>query len=154
MKFILKEMEEKEAVAISLWHYEEPYTFYDLKSDLDNAKEFLDFTQRPKDKYISVNDEFGNLVGFFEFTLNSNAVVMGLGMKPDLTGKGHGLDFVSAGIEFVTARFRPEVIRLLVVSFNRRAQRVYERAGFKHTGEVMIANDLGKNEFLEMELSL
>lgn len=64
MKFTFREMTEPEAIEISEWHYDPPYDFYDFKNDLEDAREFPDFSNRPKDKYFSVLDEGGNLVGF------------------------------------------------------------------------------------------
>ena len=59
---------------------------------------------------------------------------IGLGLRPDLTGRGLGLDFFRAGVEFARERFRPALIVLNVAAFNERAIAVYERAGFVRTG--------------------
>jgi ribosomal-protein-alanine N-acetyltransferase len=147
-------MEKDEAFQISEWHYEEPYSFYDFRSDLEDAKEFLDFSNRPEGKYFSVVDESGGLVGFYELTHKGNSIEIGLGMRPDLTGKGIGLAYVRAGIEFIQETFSPEILTLFVLSSNMRARVVYERAGFKNVRTLMIENDLGKNEFVEMHLRL
>ena len=52
-------------------------------------------------------------------------------MTPDLVGKRLGLGFVLAGLEFAEERFAPSGFRLTVATFNERAIRVYERAGFR-----------------------
>lgn len=152
MRFSLKPMEEREAVEISEWHYNPPYTFYDFASDLEDAKEFLDFKNWPDDKYFSVLDKSGELVGFFEMNHHSGYIEIGLGMRPDMTGNGLGLTFVETGIDFIVEKFKAGTIKLKVASFNERAIKVYERAGFKASGRVWIKNDLGSNEFVEMEL--
>ena len=55
---------------------------------------------------------------------------VGLGLRPDLTGRGLGLGFVAAVLALGRERFGPVGFRLSVAVFNERAIRVYERAGF------------------------
>ena len=57
-----------------------------------------------------------------------------LGLRPDLTSRGLGLEFVRAGIQLIRERFGPSRIVLDVAGFNERAAKVYERAGFRVTG--------------------
>ena len=123
-------MSDEEARGISRWHYEPPYDFYDTVSDEDDLQELLD-PKRRKDAYFSVFDENGAIVGFFQFELEGNTVDVGLGMRPDLTGKGQGVGYLLAGLEFARERFAPERFTLSVTTFNERAIRVYERAGFE-----------------------
>lgn len=153
MKFTLKPMNEEEARMISEWHYEDSYSFYDFNNDLEDAREFLDFTNRPVNKYFSVINEAGELAGFYEFKQKDNGIEIGLGMRPNLTGRGLGLSFLESGIEFIKEKFSPNLITLQVLSSNRRAQIVYERAGSKATRLVMVKNDLGMHEFVEMALT-
>jgi ribosomal-protein-alanine N-acetyltransferase len=52
-------------------------------------------------------------------------------LRPDLTGRGLGLEFLAAALQFGRRRFAPAGFRLAVATFNERAIRVYERAGFR-----------------------
>ena len=73
-------------------------------------------------------------------------------MRPDLTGKGRGDEFVRAGREFGRERFAPRQIVLNVAAFNERAIRVYERVGFVETGRhIRSFERFGDVEFVEME---
>jgi ribosomal-protein-alanine N-acetyltransferase len=88
--YFFKLMSDEEARQISHWHYEPPYDFYDATSDEDDLEELLN-PERRGDAYFSVLDEGGELVGFFQFELEDTTVDVGLGMRPDLTGKGLGV---------------------------------------------------------------
>jgi [ribosomal protein S18]-alanine N-acetyltransferase len=106
------------------WRYPPPYDFYD------------DDGVPPKNPecFYSVRDQDGALVGFYFFMPRGDALFYGLGLHPDLTGRGLGLDFVEAGIAFAEERFGSRRLVLDVAEFNARAIRVYERAGFHRTG--------------------
>jgi len=142
-------MEDEEATQISGWQYEPPYDFYDATSDPDDLQELLD-AKRRKDAYFSVFDEDGALAGFFQFEKADNTVDVGLGMRPDLTGQGLGIEYLLAGLEFARERYSPDRFTLSVATFNERAIVVYERAGFRRGNEYMHHTNGGEYLFLSM----
>jgi len=141
MNFIFNEMTQKEAREIAAWKYDPPYDFYDLAKDPEDLEEILAPEKRVD--YFSATSG-GELVGYFCFEREARvpggdysdggAVDVGLGMRPDLTGKGLGREFLEAGLEFAKERFSPLRFRLSVADFNARAITVYERAGFEKAG--------------------
>ena len=144
-----RQMEDEEATQISGWQYEPPYDFYDATSDPDDLQELLD-AKRRKDAYFSVFDEDGALAGFFQFEKADNTVDVGLGMRPDLTGQGLGIEYLLAGLEFARERYSPDRFTLSVATFNERAIVVYERAGFRRGNEYMHHTNGGEYLFLSM----
>jgi [ribosomal protein S18]-alanine N-acetyltransferase len=126
-------MSDEEAREISRWHYESPYDFYDWTSDPDDLEELLDPARR-EGTYFSAFDRGGALVGFFGFESEGETVDVGLGLRPNLTGQGLGLEYLRAGLEFARERFSPWSFTLSVATFNERAIEVYERAGFRRGG--------------------
>ena len=70
-------------------------------------------------------------IGIFTFIQRGGVIEIGLAMRPDLTGRGLGLSFVAAGLDFARDRYAPTRFTLDVATFNVRAQRVYERAAFR-----------------------
>jgi ribosomal-protein-alanine N-acetyltransferase len=128
--YVFRPMDEKDAREVAAWRYEVPYDFYNTADDQDDLSELLD-PQRREGTYFSAFDKRGALVGFFQFEKKGHSVEVGLGLRPDLTGKRLGLGFLRAGLEFARRRFSPEGFRLTVATFNERAIRVYERAGFR-----------------------
>jgi RimJ/RimL family protein N-acetyltransferase len=147
--------------SIQTWHYEEPYNVYNLSSNPeDDLSEMLD----RRSPYFAVRDEQETLVGFFCFGTsaqpwgndepclynNEGVLDLGLGMHPDMTGRGLGYSFVNAGLEFAKTQFAPKEFRLYVLTFNKRAIHVYERVGFKRVRVFPQQNGHQRREFLEM----
>jgi [ribosomal protein S18]-alanine N-acetyltransferase len=124
------------------WEYEPPYDFYDGRHE----------PVRNPERFFAALDETGGLIGHFYYEFENGVLTYGLGLRPDLTGRRHGLGFVRAGLEFGRERFRPKRIVLAVAAFNERAIRVYERAGFVVTGRhVRTFPEFGDVEFIDME---
>jgi [ribosomal protein S18]-alanine N-acetyltransferase len=59
-----------------------------------------------------------------------DALDVGAGLRPDLTGQGLGLKLISAGLDFANSMFAPSAFRVTVAAFNQRALRVWQKAGF------------------------
>ena len=85
------------------------------------------------------------LVGFFNFVPEGHEVRLGLGMRPDLTGRGLAQPFIEAGLEYARAQWEPLRFRLWVARWNERALRAYRRAGFRE------ARPEEQSRFVEME---
>jgi ribosomal-protein-alanine N-acetyltransferase len=143
-------MSQADAEAIALWHYSEPFSFYDWSADPDDLSELLDPALRG-DAYFAVDDEAGDLIGFFGFKRRpGDTLDVGLGLRPDRTGQGLGGAFLRAGLEYANDRFAPEQFTLSVATFNRRAITVYERAGFVPVRVFMHRTNGAEWEFVAM----
>jgi ribosomal-protein-alanine N-acetyltransferase len=138
MRFLFVPMTCVMAREIVQWRYDPPYDFYDWDPADDP-----DLIVVPEANTEAVLDGDGTLIGFVTFGVGGQvpgcaaagcyaepALDIGLGLRPDLTGVGYGLGFVRAALA-EGRRFNPQAFRLSVASFNLRARRVYERAGFR-----------------------
>jgi ribosomal-protein-alanine N-acetyltransferase len=148
--FHFKPLSQANAEAIALWHYPEPFSFYDWAEDPDDLAELLDPALRG-DAYFAVEDGAGHLIGFFSFKRRGTRTLqIGLGLHPERTGQGLGGAFLQAGLDYARSRFEPAQFVLSVATFNRRAITVYERAGFTAVRVFMHSTNGGDWEFVEM----
>jgi ribosomal-protein-alanine N-acetyltransferase len=149
MNLTIRPMQQADAERIARWHYEGPYAFYDMANDPDDLAELMD-PQRRENVYFAAVDADGSLIGFFCFSQDGSTVELGLGLRPDLTGKGLGLSFLEAGLQFARERFSVRAFRLSVAAFNQRAIKVYAKAGFKPGRTYKNHTNGGVYDFLEM----
>jgi len=163
VQFTFTLMTEDDARSIQAWHYEEPYTTYNMTSDEEpNAiEEMLD----QRSPHYAVRNEQNSLIGFYAYGTSAHIedpikpglfvedrmVTIGLGMRPDITGRGLGLAFVNTGLAFARKEFAPKRFRLYVFAWNERAVRVYERAGFQRIGLRIVQHEQGDRIFVEMQ---
>jgi [ribosomal protein S18]-alanine N-acetyltransferase len=121
--YVFRPMNEEEARAVVAWRYEAPYDFYDMANDPEGLEEMLGPPERRRGYYAVLSG--GELVGFFCFGpggqlssfhyADDGSVDIGPGLRPDLTGRGLGLEFLLAGLEFGRSRFAPAGIRRVEV---------------------------------------
>ncbi len=144
-------MNEQLVEDILSWQYDEPYDFYNIDVTPEVIKEMLE------DEYYVVIDHVGGLLGFFcigipaqvpndIYNYSEEFIDIGLGMKPELTGKEYGASFFSFVLDYITHSFEGISLRLTVASFNKRAIHLYSKFGFTKEFEFM----KGTNSFTTM----
>ena len=136
--FTFHPMDEASARAISVWRYDEPYDVYNPGSD--SVEEMVQAFLDPEYAYNAMTDERGDVVGYCCFgpdgrvpwgEYDADALDVGMGMRPDLTGQGRGLTYVNAVLDHGRRTFAPTAFRVTVAEFNTRARRMCKRAGFR-----------------------
>ncbi|HKY53237.1 MAG TPA: GNAT family N-acetyltransferase [Anaerolineales bacterium] len=137
MSFTFRPLDEISAQTILNWQYDAPYDIYNLgSSDLESTAQYL---LDPQNNFFGIYDQEGNLEGFCSFGPDGQvnggdysmpALDIGLGVRPDLTGQGRGFQYASAVIDFAIRTYSPERLRVTIAAFNKRAMRVWEKAGF------------------------
>lgn len=162
MSFTIKPMNAFYARSIAYWKYDGIYAFYNMEFSTELINELMN------GQYMAVTGASEEIVGFFCYGspaqilsgLHSGAyhsptaIDIGLGMRPDLTGKGSGANFVNLGVSYAKKHFYGDQIRLTVATFNQRAIRAYEKAGFKRGQTFTSMIDGMKLEFMTMSRSL
>jgi ribosomal protein S18 acetylase RimI-like enzyme len=130
-------MSEQIALKILGWKYEQPYDFYNNELTNESIKELLDGFY-----YVLFNHKQA-LLGFFCIGESAQVPVgnqlgvytdefvdLGLGMHPELVGKGKGFEFCSFILSHIEKEHIGTPIRLTVAKFNKRAIHLYEKLGF------------------------
>lgn len=121
-----------------------------MTADPEDYGEFVDPTQRPG-HFLKVL-ECGELVVLFSIATAGDTTEIALGMRPDLVEEGRGVEFLRSCLDHARmgcAVLKP--ISLNVATFNVRAIRVYEKAGFKITRRFRQATHGAEYDFLEMK---
>jgi ribosomal-protein-alanine N-acetyltransferase len=132
----LTPIDETSAHEIARWRYKPPYDVYNLEDDKDTIAYVLE----PHNRFYTVHDGQGELIGFCSFgedgqvpggDYNQEALDIGMGIRPDLTGQGLGGEYISSVLDFSKRKFSPKLLRVTIARFNRRAQRVWIKNGFQ-----------------------
>jgi [ribosomal protein S18]-alanine N-acetyltransferase len=153
-RFAIRAMTAGDAGEIAAWRYPEPYSFYDSDRDPDDLVALLDPAGWGA-RYFAADDIVdGRLAGFFVFTVADGVVEIGLGLRPDLTGRGLGASFLACGLRYAAGHLEPRGYTLAVAAFNRRAIAVYERAGFREVERYDHFTSGALHEFIRMTRGL
>ncbi|MET3289106.1 UNVERIFIED_CONTAM: ribosomal-protein-alanine N-acetyltransferase [Brevibacillus sp. OAP136] len=139
MAFQIKAMNERNARIIAGWKYPPPYDFYNLDDNPEAIAELLETD------YYTIFSEEDNLLGYYclgaaaqvpaghqydAYTTDDPTIDIGIGLRPDLTGKGFGYEFFSIVLDAVKKAHPHAAVRLTVAICNKRAIRLYENCGF------------------------
>jgi [ribosomal protein S18]-alanine N-acetyltransferase len=106
------------------------------------------------ERWHVVTGEDGRVEAFWYFDEPEPGVIeIGIGLRPDLCGRGLGKRFMEAQLAYARERRRPRTFRLYVASWNARAITLYELLGFRETGErhIRAFEKFGDHEFVRME---
>ncbi len=146
MHFTFTPIDEESAEVVRSWDYEADYVCYDTEKNrisIDQVIRHRRFT------CFVVMDEAEEPVGFLAAAFDSDGIMEMVNfLNPDYVGEGIGQDFISECSDFVVEHFDYDkaAINLVVEPHNKRAVKVYERAGFFISDEC--------DEWVEMQLEI
>lgn len=146
-KFQLVPMDATSASQIVQWRYEPPYDVYNIAPEF--AAEGIEALLNPDFHYYAVRDERNELIAFRCFGADArvmgwnypnNALDLGGGLRPDLTGRGLGPLIMKAAMQLARAAFAPAAFRVTVANWNQRAVRACVKVGYRTTGQFLNPN--------------
>jgi [ribosomal protein S18]-alanine N-acetyltransferase len=120
-----------------IWRYAPPYDIYNIGEEDTDAE--IEYFLNPIYQVYAMVDGLGSLVAYCSFgkdgqvpggDYSDNALDIGLGLRPDLTNQGKGVDYVQKVNNFAISTFDPKALRVTIAEFNLRAQKVWQKAGF------------------------
>ncbi len=146
MELYISIMTESYATEILNWRYAPPYDFYNIEFSQEGLDELVN------NQYSAVIDQDENLIGFYcigqsaqvpkgnEFGVYEKRMVdIGLGVRPDLTGKGFGSEFFKYILGEIQGMTNLSTFKLTVAKFNKRAIRLYENFEFKEEMDFVLS---------------
>ena len=119
---------EEEKKAITAWQYAGEYAIYNTAPYAEQKARGVGFAN-PKNNFYSFLED-GALVGFINLYEEQTEVFFGIGVRPDACGGGYGQQMTRAACDLSHSLFPGKPLYLEVRTWNRRAVRCYEKAGF------------------------
>jgi ribosomal-protein-alanine N-acetyltransferase len=130
------------------WQYSGPYAMYNMSAE-DEETQILFFLD-PQNGYFAITDNEGTLLGFCNFGADARvpggdysveAIDIGMGMRPDLTGQGNGKLYAGAVFDFAKIQYAGQQHRVTIAEFNQRAQQLCRKVGFKQVERFLREKD-------------
>lgn len=117
------------------WRYPGEYAAYDMPTYDEVVRAGGSFTDPAKEKEFLGFTEGGALVGFVRLKEEPKELFVGIGVAPELCGRGYGRQMLAQAAVLAGKRWPGKPLYLEVRTWNRRAIRCYEKAGFHIVGE-------------------
>ena len=127
-------LDEQRAREMVSWRYEPPYDVYNFACDEATVTAAVGYYIDPQNGVFAMVDSESGFIGFCSFGEDAkvgggdyrvNALDIGMGIRPDMTGRGNGTIYASAAIDYAKIQFDPINLRIAVAKFNERAQKVW-----------------------------
>ncbi len=144
---------EADARVFASWRYTGDYAMYN--PDDDDYALYLD----PANQYYAIIAPEGQLIGYFCLgedarvpggVYDQPALDLGVGLRPELTGKGLGRDILTSILDYLKANFNPPSYRVTIATFNQRAIRLCRSVGFIPTRTFIGQTKPRERPFIQM----
>lgn len=134
----IRPLTKHDAYEMCSWQYPPPYDIYNL--ECPPSDEDIAYLLDPSFHYHAIVDGEEVMLAFCSFgedgqvpgaDYSEEALDIGLGVRPDLTGQGRGGEFAAVVLAFAKETYRPKQLRVTIAEFNERAMSVWRKAGFQ-----------------------
>ncbi|MDO4978276.1 MAG: GNAT family N-acetyltransferase [Eubacteriales bacterium] len=144
---------EADAKDICKWTYEDDYAVYNYPSWDECVNMQISFTNEEtrREQYYKVL-KAGERLGYFRLEKSDNTIELSVGIAPDKCSGGNGDMLINLALAKISELYPGKKIILTVRPFNKRAIRVYEKAGFKIVKEYCEDRYLVPGPMLLMEM--
>lgn len=140
---------EDEKYRICAWKYDGEYAIYNNPPYEEQIKKHRGFAN-PKNNFYSFSDG-KELIGYINLVEEETEVFFGIGINPSLCNRGYGQRISRSACELSRQLYPGKPIYLEVRTWNTRAVRCYEKAGFHIVGDPVIqTTPIGEGTFYRM----
>lgn len=144
-----QETTEEEKYIISAWKYDGDYAIYNNEPYEEQKKKHFGFANSRNHHYSFYDGE--RLVGFINLYKKGTEVFFGIGANPEYCNRGYGQQMTRTACEISYKLFPGKPLHLEVRTWNTRAVRCYEKAGFRIVGEpIKRTTPIGEGVFHHM----
>lgn len=142
MKFIFQPLRKQQALIILDWQYPAPYDCYNFNAN--SVREDLCYLLDKRNAFFAILNQREKLEGYCSFgsdgrvpggNYDIEALDIGMGIKPDLVGRGRGKQYAQAVAMYGSKRYAAQHLRVTIKDFNKRAQKVWQYLGFEQVEE-------------------
>jgi len=146
-----------DAREFTAWQYEPPYDCYNLEPSEETIRYMLlpevNCHTAVSEDGIAAYCTFGEDARVPGGDYSTDALDIGLAVRPDLTGRGLGAGIVEAVVGFAWDRFEPTRLRVTIAERNQRAIKVWMARGFEQASTFTTENTiLDSNRWLILGL--
>lgn len=126
---VVRDWSAADSEAVSRWRYADRWSVYDQRAD--------DPPTSGRRAVVSAAD--GRLIGFYclgddarvpGLVADESVVDLGVGMAPEIVGRGHGEEFALIVLDDVRRRFPGASVRAVIQTWNTRSLTLARRLGF------------------------
>lgn len=143
------EMTKDEKNMVSEWKYDSPYDIYNNISYEKQIQKQCGFAD-PKNNFYTYYDGV-TLVGYINLREKDSEVFLGVAVEPQLCNRGYGQEIAKLACDLSCRLYPGKPVCLEVRTWNIRAVKCYEKAGFCIVGEpVAKTTPIGKGLFYYM----
>lgn len=119
---------EDEKYEICEWKYSGDFAIYDMES-YDKMKEKHFAFANPK-MYVESFLDNNDLIDFCNLYDDGDEIFFGIGVNPNFCNRGHGTEMIETMYAISKRMFHGKPLYLEVRTWNKRAIRCYQKAGF------------------------
>lgn len=133
------------------WRYDGAYAMYNLPSYEDMKAQKIGFMDpKSQQNYFAFIDG-DKLVGFVNILEEPTEVFLGVGANPALCNQHYGREMLALACDISKHRYPDKPLYLEVRTWNTRAVRCYQRAGFHIDGQPYeLTTGIGEGIFYRM----
>lgn len=137
---------------ICSWKYENEYAVYNLPSYEEMSKAKTGFMNPEREQNYRGFFDGDILVGFVNILEEPAEIFIGIGVHPEYCGKHYGRRILDEVCRICKEKFPAKPLYLEVRTWNTRAVKCYQSAGFKIDGEPYEKiTGIGKGLFYRMK---